>query len=161
MNILINISGLSVNGDWSCRDSNSIIPGSPFIFTGALLYAWHTKFTVISWGTLSILLFLVERGRILEYLGFAARSKALWGRQVGIIGAFVEASSGLFLGGIFGIIIGPFLGAVVFEMVGGRELNDSLKIGLGTMVGFIGGAIGKFIIGLIMVGIFLIQVLRF
>ena len=137
------------------------IPGSPFIFTGALLYAWHTKFTVISWGTLSILLFLVVASQILEYLASLLGAKRYGAGKWGIIGAFVGGLVGLFLGGIFGIIIGPFLGAVVFEMVGGRELNDSLKIGLGTMVGFIGGAIGKFIIGLIMVGIFLLQVLRF
>jgi uncharacterized protein len=137
------------------------IPGSPIIFAGALLYAWHTDFTVISWGTLWVLLFLVAASQILEYLASLVGAKRYGAGKWGIIGAFVGGLVGLFLGGIFGIIIGPFLGAVVFEMGAGREMNDSLKIGFGTLVGFIGGAIGKFIIGLIMVGIFLIQVLRF
>lgn len=137
------------------------IPGSPLIFAGALLYAWHNDFTVISWGTLSVLLVLVAASQILEYLASLVGAKRYGAGKWGIIGAFAGGLAGLFLGGIFGIIIGPFLGAVIFEWVGGREMNDSIKIGFGTLVGFIGGAIGKFIIGLIMVGIFLIQVLRF
>jgi uncharacterized protein len=137
------------------------IPGSPLIFAGAFLYAWHTDFTEISWGTLLVLLVLVVASQILEYLASLVGAKRYGAGKLGIIGAFVGGLVGLFLGGIFGVIIGPFLGAVVFEMVGGREMNDSLKIGFGTLVGFIGGAVGKFILGLIMVGIFLIQVLRF
>lgn len=137
------------------------IPGSPIIFAGALLYAWYTDFTIISWSTLSLLLVLVVTSQILEYLASLVGAKRYGAGKWGIIGAFVGGLVGLFLGGIFGIIIGPFLGAVIFEMVGGRKMNDSLKIGFGTLVGFIGGAIGKFILGLIMVGIFLMQVLRF
>lgn len=137
------------------------IPGSPIIFTGVLLYAWYTDFAVISWGTLSVLLALVAASQILEYLASLVGAKRYGAGKWGIIGAFVGGLGGLFLGGIFGILIGPFLGAVVFEMIGGRKINDSLQIGFGTLVGIIGGAIGKFIIGLIMVGIFLVQVFKF
>lgn len=137
------------------------IPGSPIIFTGVLLYAWHTDFAVISWGTLSVLLALVAASQVLEYLASLVGAKRYGAGKWGIIGAFVGGLGGLFLGGIFGILIGPFLGAVVFEMIGGRKINDSLQIGFGTLVGIIGGAIGKFIIGLIMVGIFLVQVFKF
>lgn len=137
------------------------IPGSPIIFAGALLYAWHTGFAVISWGTLSVLLVLVAASQILEYLASLVGAKRYGAGKWGIIGAFVGGLGGLFLGGIFGILIGPFLGAVVFEWIGGRKINDSLQIGFGTLVGIIGGAIGKFIIGLIMVGIFLVQVFKF
>lgn len=131
-----------------------LIPGSPLILAGALLYAWHTDFKVISWGTLSILLVLVAASQILEYLASMVGAKRYGADKRGIIAALVGGLVGLFLGGIFGVIIGPFLGAVIFEMIGGRELHDSIKIGFGTLVGLIGGAIGKFIIGLIMVGIF-------
>jgi uncharacterized protein YqgC (DUF456 family) len=137
------------------------VPGSPFIFAGALLYAWHTNFNSISWGTLLILLLLVVASQILEYLASLLGAKHYGAGKWGIIGAFIGGLAGLFLGGIVGIIIGPFLGAVIFERLGGREMKDSLKIGFGTLVGFIGGAVGKFILGLIMVGIFLIQVVRF
>jgi uncharacterized protein YqgC (DUF456 family) len=138
-----------------------LIPGSPLILAGAFLYAWHTGFTVISWGTLTVLLVLVAVSQIIEYLALLVGAKRYGAGKWGIIGAFVGGLLGLFVGGILGIIIGPFLGAVFFERIGGREMRDSLKIGFGTVVGFIGGAVGKFIIGLMMVGIFLMQVLRY
>jgi hypothetical protein len=137
------------------------IPGSPLIFAGAFLYAWHTDFTVISWGTLSVLLVLVAVSQILEYLVWLVGARYYGAGKWGIIGAFVGGLVGLFFGGLLGIILGPFLGAIFFERIGGRKMNNSLKIGFGTVVGFIGGTIGKFIIGLMMVGIFLTQVWRY
>jgi hypothetical protein len=66
---------------------------------------------------------------------------------------------GLFSAGVFGIILGPFIGAIIFEMIAGKDFRSSLKIGVGTLVGFLGGAVGKVIIAVTMIVIFLAQVI--
>jgi hypothetical protein len=136
------------------------MPGSPLILAGAFLYAWHTNFTVISWGVLLVLAALVVLSQLLDYVASTIGAKRYGASVWGIAGAFIGGIMGMFLGGIIGILIGPFLGAVVFELLQGREMNASLKIGFGTFIGFIGGTIGKFIIALTMVGVFFAQLLR-
>ena len=135
------------------------IPGSPLIFLGAFIYAWHTNFLVITWGTLAILLLLTILSQALEYFSSLLGAKKYGASRWGLIGAFLGGIIGFFGGGILGILIGPFIGAFLLEFFHGRNWEASLKIGWGTLVGFLGGAIGKIIIALVMIGIFLIKII--
>lgn len=136
------------------------IPGSPLILLGAFIYAWHTHFLVVTWGTLAILLFLAILSQILEYFSSLLGAKKFGASRWGLIGAFLGGIIGFFGGGILGLLIGPFVGAILLELFRGRNLETSLKIGWGTLVGFLGGTIGKVIIALVMIGIFLIKIIR-
>ena len=132
-----------------------MLPGTPLILLGAFLYAWYTNFTVVTWAVLIVLLALMLLSQLLEYLASMMGAKKFGASRWGIVGAFCGGFIGLFLGGIAGIIIGPFLGALLFELCYGKTIKASLQIGFGTFVGFVGGAIGKFIISLTMIGIFI------
>ena len=60
---------------------------------------------------------------------------------------------------MFGIIIGPFLGAIVAELIVHRtDLVLAIKIGFGSVIGFVSGVLTKSIIQIIMIGYFLIVV---
>lgn len=135
------------------------IPGSPLILLGAFIYAWYTDFLVVTWGTLVILLLLTVLSQILDYLASILGAKKFGASRWGMSGAFLGGIIGLFSGGILGILIGPFIGALLLESLHGQDLPASLKIGLGTLVGFLGGAIGKIIIALTMIGIFLVKII--
>jgi uncharacterized protein YqgC (DUF456 family) len=135
------------------------IPGSPLILLGAFIYAWYTDFLVVIWGTLVILLLLTVLSQILDYLASILGAKKFGASRWGMSGAFLGGIIGLFSGGILGILIGPFIGALLLELFHGQDLPASLKIGLGTLVGFLGGAIGKIIIALTMIGIFLVKII--
>jgi hypothetical protein len=135
------------------------IPGSPLILLGAFIYAWYTDFLVVTWGTLVILLLLTVLSQILDYLASILGAKKFGASRWGMSGAFLGGIIGLFSGGILGILIGPFIGALLLELLHGQDLPASLKIGLGTLVGFLGGAIGKIIIALTMIGIFLVKII--
>ena len=37
----------------------------------------------------------------------------------------------------WGILFGPFLGALVGELLSGKELEDAFKAGLGAFIGFL------------------------
>jgi uncharacterized protein YqgC (DUF456 family) len=135
------------------------VPGSPLILLGAFVYAWYTDFLVVTWGTLVILLLLTVLSQILDYLASILGAKKFGASRWGMSGAFLGGIIGLFSGGILGILIGPFIGALLLELLHGQDLPASLKIGLGTLVGFLGGAIGKIIIALTMIGIFLVKII--
>jgi uncharacterized protein YqgC (DUF456 family) len=137
-----------------------IIPGAPLILLGAFIYAWHSDFLAVTWGTLALLLALAVLSQILEHLATLLGAKRFGASRWGMIGAVLGGMIGFFSSGIPGILIGPFIGAFLLEMLHGRNLNASLKIGLGTFVGFCGGAIGKMIIAFTMIGIFLIKIIR-
>jgi uncharacterized protein YqgC (DUF456 family) len=136
------------------------IPGSPLILLAAFIYAWHTDFLIVTWGTLGILLSLAVLSHILDYLASVLGAKKFGASRWGMMGAFVGGIIGLFAGGLLGILVGPFIGAVLLEFLHGQKLNASIKVGLGTLIGFLGGTIGKMIIALTMIGIFLLRVIR-
>jgi uncharacterized protein YqgC (DUF456 family) len=53
--------------------------------------------------------------------------------------------------GIPGIILGPFFGAVIGEMVGSKTtLDNAINIGLGSMLSFLVGSGIKLIVGIYM-----------
>jgi len=60
---------------------------------------------------------------------------------------------GLFLG-IPGLILGPFVGAVAGEFIARRELLHAGKVGLGTWIGLVLGAVAKLLIAFMMVAAF-------
>ena len=72
-----------------------------------------------------------------------------------MLGAFVGIVLGLILLPPFGLIIGPFVGAIVFEWAFGRELREASKAGIGAVVGVLLGMVGSAICGMAMLGIFL------
>ena len=133
------------------------LPGAPLILMGALVYAWYTSFTVITWTILAGLAILTALSYILEFFASVLGVKKLGGSGWGMAGALAGAVFGLLFGGLPGLIIGPFLGAFLLELAKTKDAHASLKSGVGTLVGFLAGAIGKLIIALVMIGIFVVK----
>jgi len=133
------------------------IPGSPLIFGEALLYAWHTDFIIVGWGTLVALLILTVLGEDLEKLSSLIGARIYGASRWGLIGVFLGGFAGWFIGGIIGLIMGPFLGAIVLEMIPTRDANLAFQAGIGAFLGLLCGMAGKFVIACIMIGVFLWQ----
>ncbi|HHT9150660.1 MAG TPA: DUF456 family protein, partial [Candidatus Wujingus californicus] len=76
----------------------------------------------------------------------------------GIIGSIVGTGVGFYTGGPIGLILGPVIGTIVFEFIGGKGYKGALKSGLGNFVGFLGGSILKFVVGLAMIIVFIWKV---
>ncbi|HEX5564300.1 MAG TPA: DUF456 domain-containing protein, partial [Sporosarcina sp.] len=80
-------------------------------------------------------------------------SKAgMWGSTIGLlVGPFVIP--------VAGILIGPFLGAFLSELLVTRTgVKQSLKTGIGSIVGFFTSVAAKGVVMLLMIGVFILYV---
>ncbi|AZB43636.1 DUF456 domain-containing protein [Bacillus sp. FJAT-42376] len=133
-----------------------IIPSVIFIVGGFLLYGWFYGFDQFGYtfwmieGIFVAVLFAADYVTNLIGVKRVGGSRAaIWGSTIGLLVGPVAIP-------IAGILIGPFLGAVIAEMIVHRkDFTTSVKVGLGSLIGFISGVFAKSIIQLIMIGYFL------
>jgi len=124
-----------------------LLPGPPFSYLGLIAIHLSSKIDfsskfLISWGIIVILV------SILDYVIPIWGTKYFGGSKYGVWGSMAGLLAGLFIPPV-GIIIGPFLGAVVGEMIAGNKQN-ALKAGFGSFIGFLAGTVVKLLVSLIM-----------
>jgi uncharacterized protein YqgC (DUF456 family) len=135
------------------------LPGNPIIFLGALVYAFVFGVSAIGVTTLSILLLAAILAQVFDYLAGAYGAKKMGSTAWGVWGSIIFGIIGMIIGNVIGMILGLFLGAIMCEFIFARKnLNHSLKVGLGSVLGFLGGTVLKFILGIAMIIIFLVAV---
>ena len=121
-----------------------IIPGPPLSYIGLLLlhfterYQFSSKFLII-WAIITVVVYA------LDYLIPAWGTKKFGGSKRGVWGSIIGLIIGMFFFPPFGIIIGPFIGAVVGELTAGKESKAALKSGFGSFMGFLAGTLLKLI----------------
>ena len=130
------------------------IPGGLFIFLGLLAGAWAEGFQYIGTGTLVLLGFLALLTFVVDFVAAAFGANRYGASARSVFGATVGAVVGLFLG-IPGLLLGPFVGAVVGELSVRRELVAVGRAGIGATIGLVLGVAAKLSIGMSMVGIFI------
>jgi hypothetical protein len=138
-----------------------IMPGVPIIFGAALMYALLTGFSTISGLTIIIFGILTIASIILDWAASVIGVKKMGGSFAGMIGALIGMVVGLSLPGvgIVGFIIGAFVGAYAMELLINKDSRVALRAGLGSFLGFLAGGLMKFVISVIIIGIFVWQVL--
>ncbi|MFH1039431.1 MAG: DUF456 domain-containing protein [PVC group bacterium] len=131
------------------------IPGPPLVFAGALFYGLVTDFREAGWIVLSVLGLLAALSQILDYLASAYGAKKFGGSSWGIWGSILGGLIGFIVFTIPGMIAGLFAGAVLMELwKGKKETGAALKVGGGSLLGFLGGTLMKAIVSLLMIGLF-------
>ena len=131
-----------------------IVPGAPLLFLGLLFGAWAENFRYIGVWTLLILAGMAALIYVVEFAASVLGVKKFGGSKRALAGAALGGIIGLFFG-IPGILLGPFLGAVLGELSMQRSLDQANRAGFGTVVGLAIGVAGKLAIGIAMVGLFL------
>jgi uncharacterized protein YqgC (DUF456 family) len=134
------------------------IPGAPLVLAGAILHRLYFGQVSISNLVLVILVLITAAAVALDYLATAIGAKRFGATWRGAVGAAVGGLIGLFFS-IPGIILGPFIGATLFEMGGGQQFKPATKAGAGAMVGLLIGTVGKLSLSATMIGLFVINVL--
>ena len=131
-----------------------IIPGPLTSWIG-LLVLHFTEGIQLSNTFLIVTLVVAIVIYVLDYIIPAMGTKRFGGSKEGIIGTTLGLVIGLITPIPFGIIIGPFLGALVGEMIHRNDINKALKAAFGSFLGFIASTFLKFIVAIIYLGLFI------
>ena len=132
-----------------------LVPGAPLLFLGLLLGAWAEGFRYVGLWTLLALAGMAALTYVVEFAASILGVKKYGGSRRAMVGAAVGGIVGIFLG-FPGILLGPFVGAVIGELSLQRSLDEASRAGFGTVVGLAIGVAGKLAIGITMIGIFLL-----
>jgi uncharacterized protein YqgC (DUF456 family) len=133
------------------------LPGTPLVLVGAIGHRLYFGQASVSNAVLVILVLLTLVSLVLDYLASVFGARKMGASWRGVAGAVIGAIVGLFFGPA-GILLGPFLGALLFELLGGREFTEATRAGAGALIGLIVGAVGKLACSAAMIGLFALNV---
>ncbi len=134
-----------------------ILPSTPVVLLAAvghrLYFGPHGASNLI----LLALLFLTALSLVMDHAASVLGARKLGATWRGAVGAVIGGLAGLFFS-LPGVILGPFLGATLFEMLGGRHWKQATRAGAGAVLGLLLGAAGKFACCVVMMALFAISV---
>ena len=124
-----------------------VLPG-PLIAWAALPLLWLTTEGVADYDqtwfiVLTVLMVVVT---ILDLLLPVLGTKLFGGTKSGKIGSLIGVVAGIMLLGPFGLILGPFLGAMFGELSANKDMDFAVKSGIGSVIGFLIGTLSKVVV---------------
>ncbi len=129
------------------------LPGLPLLFAGLWLGAWIDGYARVSVTTLVILGVIVALAMSIDFIASALGAKKVGASPQAIWGAVIGSIVGIFFG-LPGIVLGPFVGAVLGELSARKNMTQAANVGFATWMGLLFGALAKLALSLVMLGIF-------
>lgn len=130
-----------------------VLPGAVLVFGGMLLAAWIDDFQRVGWITLVILGALTILVLVIDIVAALLGAKRVGASRLAVVGAAVGTVVGLFFG-MVGILVAPFIGAVIGELIARGQIEPAARVGFGTWLGLAVGALAKIGVVLVMLGVF-------
>ncbi len=144
MDILLIILGciLIISGLIGCF--LPVLPGPPLSYFALILLQFTSKkpFTSNELAILAIATIIVTA---LDYFVPIWGTKKFGGSKYGVWGSTIGLIAGMFLFPPFGIIIGSFVGALIGELIAGKNSQFAFKSAFGSFIGFLTGTLLKLI----------------
>ena len=139
-----------------------VLPGAPISWAGLLLL-YLTKAIPNNWWLLGITLAVAIGVVIADYIIPVAGTKRFGGSKYGMIGTTVGLIVSIIFPilGLFGIVIWPFVGAFVGELLNKADNKTALKAAFGSFLGFLTGTFLKFVVAIVFLGIYIAKVWEF
>ncbi len=126
-----------------------IIPGPPLSYFGLLVLQFksdppfNARFLII-WALIVLVVTVLDY--VIPSIGvqrYGGSRKGIWGASIGVL-------AGLFIFPPFGIVAGPVIGAVIGELLAGKNTNNAFKAAVGSLMGLLTGVLLKLIVSSIM-----------
>ena len=130
------------------------LPGTVLIMAGLVLAAWADGFSRVGVWTLAVIGIIGAASYLVDLVAAAIGAKKLGASPRAMIGAGLGTILGLFFG-LPGIIVGPFIGAVIGELTVNRNLANAGRAGIAAWIGFAIGTAVKVGMAFLMLAIFL------
>jgi uncharacterized protein len=135
-----------------------VFPGTTIILAGVVIHRMMLgPEKSIGWRSIVILILLTLTTYALDFLSGYFGAKYFGATKWGMLGAALGAVIGIFFG-IVGLFVGPVIGAIAGEFIAGKRMIDAGRAGWGSLLGNLGGMIGKLVIALVMITIFFMTV---
>ena len=138
-----------------------LLPGIPVALVGLWIFAIANHFQAVSlWAVIVFTIF----GVVVEVANAFAPgvgAKGAKSTRWGVIGALVGTVVGVALFGPLGIVIGPFVGTLLGEIMKGTEPEHAMRSARGAVVGILIGSFLKISFGLSMFIYFVVVAIRF
>ena len=115
-----------------------IIPGPLVSFVGLWLLT-YTSYADFSAGFILIFLGVALLVLAVDLVMPMWGTRKYGGSKEGTLGATIGLVAGAFFFPPFGIILGPFLGAFIVEIIRKEEFEKALRAGVGSLIGFLLG----------------------
>ena len=133
-----------------------MLPGPPLAWLGMLLlhFTDRVDFAVIE---LVVSALVVIATVVLDYITPMIGTKKFGGGKYGNWGCMIGTVVGLFFMPL-GLILGPFIGAVIGELIAGKPMRAALKAGFGSFVGFLFGTLIKLAVCIYFIVRFIMEV---
>lgn len=134
------------------------LPGTPLVFAGMWLAAWAGHYALISGWTVLFLGILAGLAMLLDFIAGLLGAKRVGASPKALWGAFFGTLVGMFFG-IPGLLLGPFIGAVVGQLMSGGDLRRSTHVGVATWIGLLCGTLAKLALSFTMLGVFVLALI--
>jgi len=135
-----------------------VLPGPTISWIGLLLL-YLTKVVPDDWLFLGITLVIALTVFALDYIIPAVGTKKFGGTRAGMLGTMIGLLVALFFPilGPLGIIIWPFVGALVGELLNKADKKTATKAAFGSFIGFLTGTFLKFMVTIVYLGLFIMK----
>jgi len=132
------------------------IPGLPLMALGAFVHKLLVP-GVLSWWTVAVFAAVAALGFVVDFAATAVTAKRAGATRAGVWGAVAGGLVGLFFG-LPGLLLGPVLGAAVGELVlSRRSPADAVKSGVGAGLGVLAGSLGKGLLAVLLIVVFVLD----
>ncbi len=129
------------------------LPGIPMVFGGIWLAAAVDGYRHLGLWWLLIIGVIGTIGVIVDFVASALGAKRVGASRRAVWGAGIGTIVGMFFG-IPGLLLGPFIGAILGELASGNSVLRSAHVGVGTWLGLLFGTLLKLVLSFLMVGLF-------
>jgi uncharacterized protein len=129
------------------------LPGIPLIFAGIWLVAWMDQYRHLGPWWLGGIALVGAVGVVIDLIAGALGAKRVGASRRAVWGALLGTLVGLFFG-LPGLLLGPFVGAVLGELAAGSSILRSTHVGTSAWIGLIFGTLVKLVASMIMVALF-------
>jgi len=137
-----------------------IIPSVLFILGGIIIYGFLFTFEPFSWFFWIVQALFVIMLFGADYMANLIGVKKFGGSKAGVWGSTIGLLIGPFVIPAVGIVLGPFIGAILAELIVHRKgIMEAVKIGFGSVIGFITSVAAKLLVQAFMIIYFFIVVL--
>lgn len=132
-----------------------VLPGPAISWVGLVLL-YFTNAVPANYWILGIALLITVILAVLDYVIPAKGTKRFGGSSYGIWGTNIGLIVGILAPVPFGFIIGPFVGALIGELIYDfKDPNRALKAAAGSFIGFLVSSFMKFVVCVMYLGLFL------